>query len=334
MAALRRLVLVAVAATVGSLLIAVTSPPASSRSVDDRCVGNAPLPVSAIERGAAPAGCSLVGRVIFTRHVGVVVPPPGMSVSGDGLSRHGEVDGLTVTNTGARVIAVRGSAHEGARYLNPPAKLGAYVARLGGSPPACRDRAFNLEHHHWVTPLRWRDNLSRAPARLDKSVVVHQIRQANTNMRTGRNTCGKPRLRTPPAHYAGRTTAQPNIKTSPQQVTCGRYNTHNVVGFGNLPGDLLGWTCFWWVGHGRMAAADVMMDNGPGLVTQVPPGCFNRWDFEGAVTHEFGHVYGLAHTGSGHDNLTMQHALRPCSPYARTLGLGDWLGMKKMYGAR
>jgi hypothetical protein len=28
----------------------------------------------------------------------------------------------------------------------------------------------------------------------------------------------------------------------------------------------------------------------------------------------------------------MQHELRPCSPYARTLGLGDWLGMKKMYG--
>jgi hypothetical protein len=30
----------------------------------------------------------------------------------------------------------------------------------------------------------------------------------------------------------------------------------------------------------------------------------------------------------------MQHLLRPCSTYARTLGLGDWLGMKKMYGVR
>jgi hypothetical protein len=30
----------------------------------------------------------------------------------------------------------------------------------------------------------------------------------------------------------------------------------------------------------------------------------------------------------------MQHRFRPCSTYARTLGLGDWLGMKKMYGAR
>jgi hypothetical protein len=32
--------------------------------------------------------------------------------------------------------------------------------------------------------------------------------------------------------------------------------------------------------------------------------------------------------------LTMDHAERPCSPYGRTLGLGDWLGMKKMYGTR
>ena len=52
------------------------------------------------------------------------------------------------------------------------------------------------------------------------------------------------------------------------------------------------------------------------------------------MTHEMGHVYGLGHTGSGHANLTMQHVLRPCSTYARTLGLGDWLGLKKMYGVR
>jgi hypothetical protein len=42
----------------------------------------------------------------------------------------------------------------------------------------------------------------------------------------------------------------------------------------------------------------------------------------------------MGHTGSGHANLTMQHQSHPCSTFARTLGLGDWLGMKKMYGAR
>ena len=78
----------------------------------------------------------------------------------------------------------------------------------------------------------------------------------------------------------------------------------------------------------------MVLDNGGRLVTSLPAGCTNKWDFEGTVTHEFGHAYGLGHTGNGHSNLTMEHEERPCSTYARTLGLGDWLGMKKMYGKR
>jgi hypothetical protein len=83
-----------------------------------------------------------------------------------------------------------------------------------------------------------------------------------------------------------------------------------------------------------MGAADIMIDTGDTLTTHLPSPCLNKWDLEGIVTHEFGHAYGMAHTGPGHGNLTMQHEAQPCSTYARTLGLGDWLGMKKMYGAR
>jgi hypothetical protein len=153
-------------------------------------------------------------------------------------------------------------------------------------------------------------------------------------MRAGVTTCHRATIGAPQASYLGRTARKPDIKTTTTTVSCGGYNTRNVIAFGALPGDLLGWTCYWWINGGRMNAADVMMDTGRALTTQLPSGCVNRWDFEGAVTHEMGHVYGLAHTGSGHDNLTMQHLLRPCSTYARTLGLGDWLGMKKMYGVR
>ena len=124
------------------------------------------------------------------------------------------------------------------------------------------------------------------------------------------------------------------MKAGATTVGCGAFNTSNTVGFGNLPGDLLGWTCYWWGGDGRLAAADILLDNGGRLVTSIPAACTDKWDFEGTVTHEFGHVYGMAHTGSGHSNLTMDHAERPCSASARTLGIGDWLGMKKMYGLR
>ena len=40
----------------------------------------------------------------------------------------------------------------------------------------------------------------------------------------------------------------------------------------------------------------------------------------------------IAEVGSVERAVTMQHLLTPCSTYARTLGLGDWLGMNKMYG--
>jgi hypothetical protein len=199
-----------------------------------------------------------------------------------------------------------------------------------GDLPACRDRAFELENHRWTRSLRYRVNLAKMPARFHAKTVVRQVRSANRNMRKGRNTCGKPILDTPAAHYLGRTSKKPNVTPGPG---CGHLNTTNVVGFGNLPTTLLGWTCYWYRG-GRMVAADIMIDNGRSLSTKVPDNCSNTWDFEGTVTHEWGHAYGMAHSGSGHRNLTMQHLLRPCSPYARTLGLGDWLGMKKMYGAR
>jgi hypothetical protein len=200
-----------------------------------------------------------------------------------------------------------------------------------GDPPACKDRTFSLEHHTWRKSLRYRVNLSKMPKRFHKSTVVAQVRAANANMRTGTNTCGRPRITTPASHYLGRTSTKPNISAAGPD--CGKGNTTNVVGFADLPGDLLGWTCYWYVGK-RMVGTDMLIDNGRSLATKLPSPCSNRWDFEGTVTHEWGHAYGLGHTGDGHSNLTMQHFLTPCSTYARTLGLGDWLGMKKMYGAR
>jgi hypothetical protein len=243
-------------------------------------------------------------------------------VAGDGLGRHGEVTGLRVANVGGDVRAVLGRApHSGS-------------AGAGSNPPACKDRTFHLEAHSWATSLRYRVALAHAPKRYHHRTLVRQIKAADVNVRKGRNTCGKPHLRTPTSRYLGHTHSQPNVSVSGSSVRCGSFNTRNVVGFGNLPGGLLGWTCYWWNGTGRMVAADMRIDNGPYLATHLPKTCQNKWDFEGTVTHEWGHAYGMAHTGSGHQNLTMQHLLAPCSTYARTLGIGDWLGMNKLYGHR
>jgi hypothetical protein len=320
----RRLLAMAASLSIAGLVATTTASPATARTVDDRCLQQrGPIPVHALAT-AARSGCSLVGRMVVDGRMSVMVPPAGMSVSGDGVGVRGDVRGLTVTNTGTTVRAVREPHGIGGG--------GTLTSARAGSPPACQDRTFHLEHHKWKNALRYRVHLAAMPHRFHKLLVVKQIRIANGNMRKGRNTCGKPRLRTPASHYLGRTSRKPNIR--PAGPTCGRGNTNNVVGFGNLPGGLLGWTCYWTYSSGRMGGVDIMMDNGKHLATRLPESCTNRWDFEGTVTHEWGHAYGMAHTGSGHANLTMQHLLKPCSTYARTLGLGDWLGMNKMYGHR
>ncbi len=323
MTILRRALALVASLTSCTLLAASVQGTASARTIDELCAGRGPIRAAALAHGVSDLGCSLVGRVVYAGRVSVVVPPAGVSAAGDGIGRHGDVTGLRVANTGSEVRAVVGAA----------ARSGG--AGAGSDLPACQDRTFDLEGHRWATSLRYRVMLAKAPTRYHKRVLVRQIKAANVNMRKGRNTCGKPHLRTPVGHYLGHTSVQPNIKPGSTSITCGAYNTKNVVGFGNLPGGLLGWTCYWFLtGSGRMGAADIMIDTGDALTTHLPSTCTNKWDLEGIVTHEFGHVYGMAHTGSGHANLTMQHAAKPCSTYARTLGLGDWLGMKKMYGAR
>jgi hypothetical protein len=318
----RRLLALAALLPVAALVAATSPAPVSARAAldgADRCSQRTPIPASAVA-AASRLGCPLVGRVVTDGRISVRVPPPGMSVAGEGVGKHGDVRGLRVTNTGTAVRVVR----EGGGSL-------ATVPQRAGNPPACKDRAFHLEGHKWKKSLSYHVNLAKMPGRFAKKTVIHQIQVANGNMRKGRNTCGKPRLKTPASHYLGTTAKKANI--SPSGPSCGRSNGTNIVAFGNLPGGLLGWTCYWYIG-GRMVGTDMMIDNGRSLTTKLPKSCSNLWDFEGTVTHEWGHSYGLAHTGNGHSHLTMQHLLTPCSTYARTLGLGDWLGMKKLYGAR
>lgn len=315
--------LVALAALVLTLLPQA----ATARSEDPLCAGRAAIPASALTAGTSRVGCSLVGRTVVAGHVSAVVPPDGMSVAGSGISATGEVAGLQIDNDGGVVTAIQGAK----AGRSAPA-----VATYARAKGACQDRTFHVygAHHAWRAGLHWRINLSRAPKRDKKSTLAHQIRRANTYIRTGHNQCGKRPITAPHSYYGGRTSVKPNITPgSYDSATCGQFNRRNVVGFGNLPGLLFGWTCIWWSSTGPLVGVDIMLGRQKQLVTKLPSSCSNRWDFEGIATHEWGHGYGLAHTGPGHASLTMQHRAAPCSTYQRTLGLGDWLGLKKLYGA-
>jgi hypothetical protein len=326
MTTLRRTLALTALLLSGVLVAAGLQGSASARPLDARCLGRAPIPASALTGGAS-LGCSLAGRVVYDGQVSVVVPPAGVTVAGEGIGTGGEVVGLQVSNSGSEVRATTGAT-------GAPTGTPASTAARSAVTDPCKDRTFHLEGHHWKTSYRFGINVTKAPSQLRKKTLIAQIKAGNNNMRKGRNSCGLKKLATPLAHYTGTTKAVPNIKPSSSSIRCGAFNRTNVVGFGNLPGNLLGWTCYWWLGDKQMGAADMMLDNGTHLVTKIPAHCNAKWDFEGTVTHEFGHVYGMAHSGNAHRTLTMDHIETPCSTYARTLGLGDWLGMRKMYGTK
>ena len=216
----RRLLALASTVAVAGLVASTAAVPASARTTDDLCLQRGPIPVRALA-AVARAGCSVVGRMVTDGRVSVMVPPAGTSVAGDGVGRHGDVHGLTVTNTGATVRAV-----------SEPA--GAASARRG-SPAACKDPTFNLEGHKWRSGLRYRVNLAKMPKRLHASTVVHQIKVANHNMRTGRNSCHKPRLQSPASHYLGRTKAKPNVNPA-GGPSCGARNPRTSSPSATSPG--------------------------------------------------------------------------------------------------
>src|SRR4051794_13303469 len=205
--------LVAVALVASAASSPASARPAAERS-DARCAQSGSISLSAAA-AASREGCSLAGRVVTDGRVSMTVPPAGMSVAGDGTTRHGDLAGFRVTNTGhgIRVVAEdRGTGGGGNWYLAPLSSTttsttptsttsstgtittSAPITGRAGDPGACKDRTFNLEHHKWHKALRFHINLAKMPKRFHKKTVAHQIKVANANLRKGRNTCGKPRL--------------------------------------------------------------------------------------------------------------------------------------------
>jgi hypothetical protein len=90
-----------------------------------------------------------------------------------------------------------------------------------------------------------------------------------------------------------------------------------------------------------MVDGDIRMNNYYDWDHTLSDGCFDEpsapyrsFDMSAVVTHEWGHIAGLADlTDSSHTNLTMS-GFGDCDTSQRTLGLGDHRGMISIYGAR
>jgi hypothetical protein len=264
----------------------------------------------------------------------VVVPLAG---SAPGQSRSVQaapsspVSSLRVTNVGGVVTAARGSETTAGTAGRPSVNARTMAA---APPPACQDGRYRQSGHAWKTVLRWGYHKASTPRRMSAAAAVHQLRLGIVNVGKGQNNCGLRRQPAVASRYVGRMTVKPNIYTSNGQLHCGKPNTRSTVGWGPLPGNLLGYTCYWWNGKQNMVEADMRLDPSRRTVLHYPARCNFKFDLQSLATHEWGHAFGLLHPGPGHARLTMAHLLPPCSTAPRTLGLGDWRGMRRLYGLR
>ncbi|MGH3470587.1 MAG: matrixin family metalloprotease [Nocardioidaceae bacterium] len=314
---------------------AVIDSSSATTASPDVCQSRGPIEAVALTNGVSAPRCSLVGRIVIAGHAAVRIPPAGMGVGGDGVAMFGDdaVSDLQVVNMNGVVTAsVGGDLQPTEGVVSRPRSAVPLALRF-----ACDDPRYVLEQggHPWAKALPWHYFAKSNPARWSVRTTLRQIALGNHNMRTGYNDCGFKRHPRAYSNYLGTTRIAPNEYVKGGSAYCGAYNKTNSVGWGPLPGGLLGWTCYWWGGRaGNMIAVDMRLNPTSSMVIHLPSRCRYKWDLQSVTTHEWGHAYGLAHPGPGHKYLTMAHNVAPCSTRTRTLGWGDYRGMRALYGLR
>jgi hypothetical protein len=199
----------------------------------------------------------------------------------------------------------------------------------------CTDSAGSWLGMQWSQPYRWWFNVGSVPDYLAPAGPVSDlIQRAAHNLDTARNDCGLSGGLRLSQLLVGATNRATGVRGD---GTCDAPDNRNVVSFGTLASGLLALTCVWWVrngGDGRTVEADIRINSTPDLFAVQPSAdCRERWDLEGTLTHEFGHVFGLGHVSyAQHSELTMSDGLPPCSTQFRGLGLGDYLTLREHYG--
>jgi len=199
---------------------------------------------------------------------------------------------------------------------------GAEPAAIQAALPACSDTAFNKEGAKQGGTYKWSFKASSTPSYLTKSAVAAALQQSLSNMTNEHNDCGRPDTVSATHQYLGTTSRAPN---------CGAPDGVNVIGFASLGNGILAVTCYWTSGS-RIVEADVKIS--PAVTWALSlTGCHNKPLLQSTMTHEAGHVFGLAHVGeSKHGRLTMSPYIDGmCEDNETTLGLGDMLGLESLY---
>ncbi|KRC95322.1 MULTISPECIES: matrixin family metalloprotease [unclassified Streptomyces] len=299
------------------------------------CVGQAPrTPACSLARGELtvedlPAGssvldCPAVGRVVTHDGAGLAVPGPGTTVSVDALTADGSAHGFTLT------VAADGTVS----YSYEAARTEAVRGGRADAPAPCADTAYATAGRKEYGTYEWFLGDGHLPGGISRAEARQAFEEAVATITASRNDCGLDDRVAARARYLSTTSSKADID---RESRCMRPDGLSVWDTGDLGGDAVATTCSWsrpapGGGPEELLEADVRFNTHDYAFTDDPSGaCTRAYDLRSVATHEAGHVFGLAHSGPGHENLTMFASSFACSTSARTLGKGDVLGLRSLY---
>jgi hypothetical protein len=279
------------------------------------------------------------GTTILNGNIGAQISGPEVAVWGEAFSSDG---------TTTEIAVYRDPDTGDVTVLAGPVDTDAVKGGLGlgatGSPGACSDGAYAVQAWRRTTGFTWYFNGTNHPGSISPQEARDAAIAAGSNIVDTDNNCGKATNYLPISQtHGGPTYNHPAItrETCNAQTVGSASLAENVISFeSGLAANTLALACTWsrtnstTTNRMNSYGSDIKIDSTSRLwyAYTHPPGCSNQYDLDAVLTHEFGHVFGMAHVSeTTHANLTMSAKTTACDESARSLGLGDWRNMDTSY---
>ena len=211
-------------------------------------------------------------------------------------------------------------------------KVQKLASAAAASPGECVDQAYYANDLKEYDVYNWYIGDGGMPGGLSTSAAASAFADAINNITGSTNNCSYSDQVSAQSAYKGTTTYEADINSS---GICTDRDGKSTWDAGNLATGTVAATCTYSLSipgaKNDLREADVRYNTTEYNFDNDMSSCSNAYDIRSVGTHEAGHVFGMGHVGSGHSELTMFTNSFICTAKARTLGVGDVLGLRSTY---
>jgi hypothetical protein len=283
-----------------------------------------PITRAQLPEGSDAVQCRAVGRVLRSNGAAVTVPVAGEAVGSSSLRADGEHVSFQLEVSAEGLVSY------------PPTDVPSIDTRRSErrDPGGCSDNTWSENDLKEYGTYQWWMGDGTMPAGLARATVQGIFSNAIGGITGSYNDCGMTTtIFTGSASYGGYTANESDMDSV---GTCLERDHVSTWDANNLELGTVAKACWWSAANpgvkNDLIEADVRLNGTDYNFTNTPStNCTNAYDIRSVSTHEAGHVFGLGHTGAGHNQLTMFNNSLICSNIARTLGLGDVHGLWSIY---